>query len=172
MGRVWTLSVGKGLFEASAVAGWWAMYPTCRCGFSCAAGHNAIRAAQVPISSHSKCTAQLGSPDPADPALCISSCLPFRKRTVRAFGIVGPEAELASSLVRDRPGARRQMAERVLNSVAWSGKRLGLTQRDVSGFFENLEGLSRLPHFAHAAAHAYDAVGNIRKSRGRCGDNP
>ena len=44
--------------------------------------------------------------------------------------------------------------------------------RNVSGFFENLEALSRLPHFAHAAAHAYDAVGNIRKSRGRCGDNP
>ena len=43
-----------------------AMYPTCRCGVSCAAGHNAIRAAQVPIeSSHSKCTAQMGSPDPA-----------------------------------------------------------------------------------------------------------
>ena len=43
-----------------------AMYPTCRCGLSYAAGHNAIRAAQVPIeSSHSKCTAQLGSPDPA-----------------------------------------------------------------------------------------------------------
>jgi hypothetical protein len=43
-----------------------AMYPTCRCGLSCAAGHNAIRAAQVPIeSSHSKCTAPLGSPDPA-----------------------------------------------------------------------------------------------------------
>src|SRR4029453_3740920 len=43
-----------------------AMYPTCRCGLSCAAGHNAIRAAQVPIeSSHSKCTAPLSSPDPA-----------------------------------------------------------------------------------------------------------
>ena len=43
-----------------------AMYPTCRCGLSCAAGHNAIRAAQVPIgSSHLKCTAQLGFPDPA-----------------------------------------------------------------------------------------------------------
>ena len=43
-----------------------AMYPTCRCGLSYAAGHNAIRAAQVPIeSSHSKCTAPLGSPDPA-----------------------------------------------------------------------------------------------------------
>ena len=43
-----------------------AMYPTCRCGLSYAAGHNAIRAAQVPIeSSHSKCTAPVGSPDPA-----------------------------------------------------------------------------------------------------------
>lgn len=42
-----------------------AMYPTCRCGFSYAAGHNAIRASQVPIeSSHSKCTAPVGSPDP------------------------------------------------------------------------------------------------------------
>src|SRR5262245_64885172 len=43
-----------------------AMYPTFVCGLSSAAGHNAIRAAQVPIeSSHSKCTAQLGFPDPA-----------------------------------------------------------------------------------------------------------
>lgn len=43
-----------------------AMYPTCRCGLSCAAGHNAIRAAQVPIvSSHLKCTAPVGFPDPA-----------------------------------------------------------------------------------------------------------
>jgi len=43
-----------------------AMYPTCRCGLSCAAGHNAIRAAQVPIeSSHSECTAPVGFPDPA-----------------------------------------------------------------------------------------------------------
>jgi len=43
-----------------------AMYPTCRCGLSSAAGHNAIRASQVPIeSSHSKCTAPVGFPDPA-----------------------------------------------------------------------------------------------------------
>jgi len=40
-----------------------AMYPTCRCGLSCAAGHHAIRASQVPIvSSHSKCTAPVGFP--------------------------------------------------------------------------------------------------------------
>ena len=33
---------------------------------TCAAGHNAIRASQVPIdSSHSKCTAPVGFPDPA-----------------------------------------------------------------------------------------------------------
>src|SRR5262245_4522203 len=43
-----------------------AMYSTFVCGLSSAAGHNSIRAAQVPIeSSHSKCTAQLGFPDPA-----------------------------------------------------------------------------------------------------------
>jgi hypothetical protein len=60
------LSVGKGLFEHLQLLVGAAMYPTCRCGLACAAGHNAIRAAQVPIeSSHSKCTAQLGSPDPA-----------------------------------------------------------------------------------------------------------
>ena len=38
-----------------------AMYPTCRCGPSYAAGHNAIRAAQVPIeSSHSKVHGPIG----------------------------------------------------------------------------------------------------------------
>ena len=51
---IWQLLVGA------------AMHPTCRCGLSCAAGHNAIRAAQVPIeSSHSRCTAPVGFPDPA-----------------------------------------------------------------------------------------------------------
>lgn len=60
------LSVGKGFVQLLHLLVGAAMYPTCRCGFSCAAGHNAIRAFQVPIvSSHSKCTAPVGSPDPA-----------------------------------------------------------------------------------------------------------
>ena len=60
------LSVGKGYLSILQLLVGAAMYPTCRCGSSYAAGHNAIRAAQVPIeSSHSKCTAPLGSPDPA-----------------------------------------------------------------------------------------------------------
>ena len=60
------LSVGKGFFELLQLLVGAAMYPTCRCGLSCAAGHNAIRASQVPIeSSHSKCTAPVGFPDPA-----------------------------------------------------------------------------------------------------------
>ena len=60
------LSVGKGYLSILQLLVGAAMYPTYRCGFSYAAGHNAIRAAQVPIeSTHSKCTAQLGSPDPA-----------------------------------------------------------------------------------------------------------
>ncbi|CAI2934345.1 protein of unknown function [Aminobacter niigataensis] len=55
------LSVGKGFFEHFAVLVGAAMYPTYRCGSSCAAGHNAIRAAQVPIaSSHSKVHGPIG----------------------------------------------------------------------------------------------------------------
>lgn len=60
------LSVGKGCLSPLQLLVGAAMYPTYRCGLSCAAGHNAVRAAQVPIeSSHSKCTAPVGSPDPA-----------------------------------------------------------------------------------------------------------
>jgi hypothetical protein len=55
------LSVGKGLLSALQLLVGAAMYPTCRCGSSCAAGHNAIRAAQVPIeSSHSKVHGPIG----------------------------------------------------------------------------------------------------------------
>ena len=65
-GRVWTALRWQGVIERSQLLVGAAIHPTFRCGLSCAAGHNAIRAAQVPIeSSHSKCTAQLGSPDPA-----------------------------------------------------------------------------------------------------------
>lgn len=61
-GQLWAvygrLSVGKGFVRLLRLLVGAAMYPTCRCGLSCAAGHNAIRAAQVPIvSSHSRCTA-------------------------------------------------------------------------------------------------------------------
>lgn len=60
------LSVGKGFVRLLQVLVGAAMYPTCRCGLSCAAGHNAIRASQIPIvSSHSRCTAPVGFPDPA-----------------------------------------------------------------------------------------------------------
>ena len=65
-GRVWTALRWQGVARALRMLVGAAMYPTCRCGLSSAAGHNAIRAAQVPIeSSHSKCTAPVGSPDPA-----------------------------------------------------------------------------------------------------------
>jgi hypothetical protein len=65
-GRVWTALRWQGFIEHLQLLVGAAMYPTYRCGSSDAAGHNAIRAAQVPIdSTHSKCTAQLGSPDPA-----------------------------------------------------------------------------------------------------------
>ena len=89
------LSVGKGFFDVLQLLVGAAMYPTCRCGLSCAAGHNAIRTAQIPIgSSHSKCTAQVGSPDPAvQPALCINSCPPFptswRSRLVSFYATTG-----------------------------------------------------------------------------------
>jgi len=55
------------------------MCTACFAGFSCAAGHNAFRASQVPIeNSHSRCS------DPLwvflsrrfRPALCIHSCPP------------------------------------------------------------------------------------------------
>lgn len=60
------LSVGKGFLSLLQVLVGAAMYPTCRCGLSCAAGHNAIRASQVPIvCSHSKCAAPVGFHDPA-----------------------------------------------------------------------------------------------------------
>jgi hypothetical protein len=66
LGRVWTALRWQGFIEHLQLLVGAAMYPTYRCGSSDAAGHNAIRAAQVPIdSTHSKCTAQLGSPDPA-----------------------------------------------------------------------------------------------------------
>ena len=49
------LSVGKGFVRLLHLLVGAAMYPTFGCGLSCAAGHNAIRAAQVPIvTSHSK----------------------------------------------------------------------------------------------------------------------
>jgi len=42
------------------------MCPTCHAAFPYAAGHNAIRASQVPIeSSHSKCFGLVGFPEPA-----------------------------------------------------------------------------------------------------------
>ncbi|MGQ2905984.1 MAG: hypothetical protein ACT6RL_19510 [Neoaquamicrobium sediminum] len=60
------LSVGKGFLSLLQVLVGAAMYPTFRCGLSCAAGHNAIRASQVPIvCSHSKCAAPVGFHDPA-----------------------------------------------------------------------------------------------------------
>jgi hypothetical protein len=45
------LSVGKGYLSILQLLVGAAMYPTCRCGLSCAAGHNAVRATQVPIDS-------------------------------------------------------------------------------------------------------------------------
>jgi len=43
-----------------------AMYPACYAAIPCAAGHNAIRASQVPIeSTHSKCSGLVGFPEPA-----------------------------------------------------------------------------------------------------------
>ena len=43
-----------------------AMCPACHAAFPYAAGHNAIRASQVPIeSSHSKCFGLVGFPEPA-----------------------------------------------------------------------------------------------------------
>jgi hypothetical protein len=60
------LSVGKRLSEPCSALVGAAMCSTYDAALSCAAGHNAFRAAQVPIvSSHSRCTAQMGFPDPA-----------------------------------------------------------------------------------------------------------
>lgn len=65
-GRVWAALRWQGFFDHLHSLVGAAMYPTFRCGFTCAAGHSAIRAAQVPVgSSHSKCMASLGFPDPA-----------------------------------------------------------------------------------------------------------
>ena len=59
------LSIGKGLHELEAT-GWRGLYPTYSCGLSSAPGHNAIRAAQLPIESWQlRCTAPVGSLDPA-----------------------------------------------------------------------------------------------------------
>ena len=95
-GRVWTALRWQGVIERSQLLVGAAIHPTFRCGLSCAAGHNAIRAAQVPIeSSHSRCTAPVGSPDPAyQPALCISSCPPFPTsstiaRLVSFYAVIG-----------------------------------------------------------------------------------
>ncbi|SJM31981.1 hypothetical protein BQ8482_220152 [Mesorhizobium delmotii] len=62
MGRVWTALRWQGFYlSALQLLVGAAMYPTYRCGSSYAAGHNAIRAAQVPIeSSHSKVHGPIG----------------------------------------------------------------------------------------------------------------
>lgn len=62
LGREWTALRWQGFYlSALQLLVGAAMYPTCRCGSSYATGHNAIRAAQVPIeSSHSKVHGPIG----------------------------------------------------------------------------------------------------------------
>ena len=58
--------VGKDFLSICTVLVGAAMCPACYAAFPSAAGHNAIRASQVPIeNSHSKCFGLMGFPEPA-----------------------------------------------------------------------------------------------------------
>jgi len=79
-GRVWTALRWQGFLKFLHIAGRWSCVRPVHAALPCAAGHNALRASQVPIdSSHSKVL------DPQwvfpsrrfRPALCIHSCSPF-----------------------------------------------------------------------------------------------
>ena len=78
-------------------------------------------------------------------------------------GAVRRGGERESSRSRSTSATRWRMPPRrmPISKAAGPPARRCSFPEECFGFFENLEALSRSSRFAHAAAHAYDAVGNI-----------